>query len=151
MVVVVSFNLALPVYIMFAFSIACLDYVCIKHCLCIHNACICHTARSTTDTVMISSISLHLIQSTLPSVLLKQCVDWLELFMTQSEPLCFQFTKPGSCTNTRVFLSAHTDGQREDREEQLADFDKQRIGLMGSRNQRSGGTSMLKSSKVIPR
>lgn len=83
MVVVVSFNLALPVYIMFAFSIACLDYVCIKHCLCIHNACICHTARSTTDTVMISSISLHLIQSTLPSVIFQGEIlfnSWLSVF-----------------------------------------------------------------------
>src|SRR4029434_10172621 len=35
------------------------------------------------------------------SMLLRQCDDWLKF-------VCFPFTEPGLCTNTRVFLSTHT-------------------------------------------
>ena len=45
----------------------------------------------------------------LPSMLLKQHVDWLELFMDRSKLLlfCFPFTEPGLCTNNDVFECAY--------------------------------------------
>ena len=48
----------------------------------------------------------------LPSVLLKQCVDWLELFTSRSETLClFPILQSLDCVQTRVvvFFSAHTE------------------------------------------
>ena len=53
----------------------------------------------------------------LPSVLLKQRVDWLELFMAQSDTLVFVH-RPGSRKQTN---SAHT--EPEDRREQFAEFE----------------------------
>ncbi len=49
--------------------------------------------------------------------------------MAQSDSVCFPFTEPGLCMNTR-FFSAHTQNrQRVDREEILAEFDKKCIRL----------------------
>ena len=57
-------------------------------------------------------------QSTYPCVLLKQCVNWLELFKAGSEPLCCM-------KHPRFIERAHTQNrQLEDCEEQLADFDE---------------------------
>ena len=44
----------------------------------------------------------------LPTLLLKQRVDCLELLMARSFA-CFPFTAPGLCRNTRGFLSAQTE------------------------------------------
>ena len=56
------------------------------------------------------------------SVLRKQCIDWLELFI-QSEPLCL--TVPGQCMS---FFGEHRlNGQLVDREEQFAEFYKKCI------------------------
>ncbi len=42
-----------------------------------------------------------------------------------SRSVCFPFTEPGPCMNTRLFFSTHTqNGQLADREEIFAEFDK---------------------------
>ena len=48
--------------------------------------------------------------------------------MAHPEPHCFPFAELRLCTNTAVHFGAHTHGQLEGREEQLAEFDKICIG-----------------------
>ena len=66
-----------------------------------------------------------------PSVHLKQYVDWMELFMAQSNPLyLFSIHRARTVCKHQRFFWAHTlNTQLEDQEEQFAEFDKKCIGL----------------------
>ena len=63
-------------------------------------------------------------------MLLWQCVDWLELFMAQSQPQClFPIYRPRVVYKHQFFGAQTLNGQLEDREEQFAKFDKKCTGL----------------------